>query len=448
MLSTNKAGILFASALLLVSVSGLTALLAISQILNSQGWVTHTQEVRVAIAEVNTLLSRAGRTRTEYIESGDPLRQREYETVLGDIPPALELLKHLTKDNSVEQERCAAVDQLIEQRLILLRQSVALKSNGQSTLEKQAEINQKIIAVARQQDTVLQQMQDTEESLLDTRARRLRARERLAVVLLSCSLITALLFLILHYRLLKRELEDRQHAQTALRTLSARILQIQDEERRKFSRELHDSLGQYLVGAKMTLDMLDRSTPGNSLVADCNRLITDALSETRTISHLLHPPLLDEAGFASAARWYLEGFSARSGIATRIDIPDPWNRLPPLVEIAMFRVLQEGLTNIHKHSQSSQAEISVQLQASHVRLTLRDQGKGIPARVLDRFRNEGGNNGVGLAGMRERVRELGGFFEIHSGAAGTVIAVMLPIPKTSPPAQPSPPRATEFQPNA
>jgi two-component system, NarL family, sensor kinase len=204
------------------------------------------------------------------------------------------------------------------------------------------------------------------------------------------------------------------------------LLELQDEERRRFSRELHDSLGQYLVGVKMNLTMLGNSIPANSLVAESMKLLDEAMTETRTISHLLHPPLLDETGFASAARWYVEGFATRSGIRTSLDVPEDLGRLPEPVELALFRVLQESLTNVHRHSKSPRADVSLRMFQSEVVLRIRDYGRGIPSDVLDRFRRNRAHGGVGLAGMRERIHELGGRLEMDSDSHGTQILVKIP----------------------
>ena len=236
----------------------------------------------------------------------------------------------------------------------------------------------------------------------------------------------ALALLFLHYRMLNAELKAREQAEASLRTLSVRLLELQDQERRKFSRELHDSLGQYLVGAKMNLAMLDKSLPENALITECLKLLDQAMIETRTISHLLHPPLLDETGFASAARWYVEGFAKRSGIQTALDMPEDLSRLPSSLELALFRVLQESLTNVHRHSTSKRADVYLRLSESTVVLRVRDYGRGIPADVLDRFRRNKAHGGVGLAGMRERIHELGGRLEMDSDSQGTQVVATLP----------------------
>src|SRR6266567_3037601 len=151
----------------------------------------------------------------------------------------------------------------------------------------------------------------------------------------------------------------RRNAEEALRKLSGRLLGIQDQERRRIARELHDSLGQYLAGLKIAIEMLSRLPSGknDALLAECSDILEKSITETRTLSHLLHPPLLDEAGLASAASWFVTGFSERSGIAVALDLPPDLPRLPEAVETALFRVLQESLTNVHRHSHTPSAEI-------------------------------------------------------------------------------------------
>jgi PAS domain S-box-containing protein len=221
----------------------------------------------------------------------------------------------------------------------------------------------------------------------------------------------------------------RRNAEGAIRHLTARLLNLQDQERRRIAREIHDSLGQYLAALKITLDMMANPAfvKKAELLSECSELVQRCISETRTISHLLHPPLLDEAGFASAASWFVNGFSQRSGIPVTLDLPPNLPRLPNAVEIALFRVLQESLTNVHRHSESKSAEICVKTSAGCVTLDVRDHGRGIAPQRLQQMQVDGAHSGVGLAGMRERVRELGGEFEIQSNRAGTLIRVSIPL---------------------
>jgi signal transduction histidine kinase len=216
-----------------------------------------------------------------------------------------------------------------------------------------------------------------------------------------------------------------------------RLLRLQDEERRKFSRELHDSLGQYLVGAKMNLDMLAKERPADEVLTGAIHLLDQSIAETRTISHLLHPPLLDEAGLASAARWYVQGFAQRSGVEVQLDIPDEMARLPKSIELGLFRVLQESLTNIHRHSKSSKAEIELKIAAGCVVLKVKDYGRGIPGELLRSFRTKGTKSGVGLAGMQERIRDLGGKLDIQSSGAGTLVSAVMPLFELKQPADAS-----------
>ena len=220
----------------------------------------------------------------------------------------------------------------------------------------------------------------------------------------------------------------RRNAEDALRKLSGRLLGIQDQERRRIARELHDSLGQYLAGMKIAIDMLaSRSAQKDPLLIECGDILERAISETRTLSHLLHPPLLDEAGFASAASWFVAGFSQRSGIPVALDLPTDLQRLPDAVEIALFRILQESLTNVHRHSRAKSAEISLDVDAEQVTLQVRDHGRGMSANVISQIEAESSKLGVGLAGMRERIHELGGEFVVSSNGNGTTISASIPL---------------------
>jgi PAS domain S-box-containing protein len=229
------------------------------------------------------------------------------------------------------------------------------------------------------------------------------------------------------------DITGRKRAEDAARQLSGRILTLQDDERRRIARELHDSLGQYLVSIKINLDLLSgmvEETQETVIVSECLKAVEECLSETRTISHLLHPPLLDEAGFASAARWFVEGFAKRSGLQVNLDIPPDLGRLNRDVETTLFRILQEALTNVHRHSGGSMVRITLLLDAEQVQLQIADDGKGIPEEQLCRLKENDSATGVGLAGMRERVRELGGWLAISSVVPGTTITVTIPIHRT------------------
>ncbi len=231
---------------------------------------------------------------------------------------------------------------------------------------------------------------------------------------------------------LESEIQVREQTGEQLRRLSVRLMTLQDEERRRIARELHDTTGQTLAALKMTVSLLQQAGPGRAdfprLVDEINVLADGALQEIRTTSYLLHPPLLDEGGIALAAQWLVEGFAKRSGIQIQCDIPQDIQRPPRHCELVLFRVLQESLTNIHRHSGASAVSIHLKIEAHEIKLDISDNGNGIPE---DRLKNlqVSGSSGVGTAGMRERVRELGGCLEIRSGKAGTTVSAMIPLPK-------------------
>jgi two-component system, NarL family, sensor kinase len=229
------------------------------------------------------------------------------------------------------------------------------------------------------------------------------------------------------------ELETLTAERTAeLRILAHRLLRVQDEERRKLARDLHDTFGQTLAALKIAVSQLKEACKESSaalpIVSDVEQMADQAIGEIRTLSYLLHPPLLDEIGFASAAEWYIEGFAKRSGINVQAEITKPRERLPRNVEMALFRVLQESLTNMHRHSGASDARIHFQHKGDAVILEIRDFGKGIPEERLRLL--VGGvtaETGVGLAGMRERLHELNGRLDIESDGRGTSMRATVPL---------------------
>lgn len=223
-----------------------------------------------------------------------------------------------------------------------------------------------------------------------------------------------------------RDLTERKQAEEALHELSARLLTVQDQERQRIGRDLHDSVGQYLVLLKIRLDQLEETfkldDPTRGKVADCIHLLEEAIREVRATSYELYPPMLEEIGLKSAIEWYLDGYVERSGIKTTLDTSCDPERPPREVELAAFRTLLECLTNIRKHSGSKEANVSLRIKDSTVRLEVTDRGKGIPPEIQEEYkRGQPGKLGVGLRGMRERVRQLGGELEVSSSGQGTVV---------------------------
>ena len=234
----------------------------------------------------------------------------------------------------------------------------------------------------------------------------------------------------------KKMAEQQLHrSEESLRKLSLHLLRTQDEERRRIGRDLHDSLGQYLAVLKINLDSVQLSLPpGNdkaqSLLTQCGRLADDALREVRTLSYLLYPPMLEELGLKSAIPWCVDGFGKRSGIKTTVEIPADFGRLSRDMELALFRVLQEALTNVHRHSGSTTAKIRLREKDDAVVLEIEDQGKGFPPGVLETSENAlPAELGVGLRGMNERMRQLGGRIELVPADKGTIIRAVVPVVK-------------------
>jgi signal transduction histidine kinase len=210
----------------------------------------------------------------------------------------------------------------------------------------------------------------------------------------------------------------------SMRQLSSRLITIQDDERRRIARELHDSLGQELAAAKMAVDSL-RVAEVREKVAEASKLIDSAIQQVRSISHLLHPPLLDEAGLCSAIRWYLEGLTKRSGIQTSLEVQPPdFPRLTTDIETALYRIVQEALTNVFRHSGANNTWVALAMDENGVIVTVRDDGKGIPEDT-EKFRP--GSTGVGIAGMRQRLRELGGELRLENSHQGTLVKVVVPV---------------------
>lgn len=219
-------------------------------------------------------------------------------------------------------------------------------------------------------------------------------------------------------------------ANEGLRELSVRLLLLQDEERRRIARELHDTVGQLLAAITMNMavvevELTSLSPEAQKAFLENRAFVQQILQGIRTISHLLHPPLLDESGLPSALSWYVEEFSERSGIKVNLELSRDFARFAPELETAVFRIVQEALGNIHRHSQSPTANIRVIVEPERLSLEIRDEGRGIPADMQQQIKT-GIRTGVGLRGMRERVAQMGGQLEIESDAKGTAVLASFP----------------------
>ncbi len=399
-------------------------------IVANRDWVIHTYQVRSLLSDLQLEVPRSETNETNRLLLLQNSLQPAYESDLADR--TVEELRHLTRDNLRQQER------LEELRGILQKPDPLMSANStgarvQLSPEELARQNA-ISAHEKRIDAIVRAMQDEEESLLDQRLKSWDYLFKWNALMLGLAFAIVTVMLAYNFRLLVVEVAETKDTEMRVRDneksyrlMSAKILELQDWERRRIARELHDSVGQYLAGLKINLCQLETGTRSDApkMIHETIAITEYAIQEVRTISHLLHPPLLEELGFLSAARWYVDEYGKRGQVKVGLRIDEPIQRLPRPVEIALFRVLQESLTNVYRHAAARQVDVSIICCDGHVTLTVADDGKGIPDEILTRF-EDGAAPGIGLAGMRERLAEFGGEMRVDSSGSGTVIAAIIP----------------------
>ena len=412
---------IFLLALTLLVLSATSAAWLIYRMFYMENLVRHTYDVLLTIDAVTSNLAKAGRYRMAYMENGSVSFVDEFESASAEERQDLEKLRVLVSDSPTQIVACARLEAAADERLAALESSIEAKKEGKSTPLEQAASASEVVKASFEVATVADEMKGVEEELLAKRATLTSKLFLTMLVILLLIFFLSIVLLFTYYKRLIKELKERSNAEANAQRLSVLVMTMQDEERRKFSRELHDSLGQNLTAAKILADQLIRKLPDEKALQELQAIVSETLTETRTISHLLHPPLLDEMGFATAARWFIEGYAKRTSIHVNVDIPEEPQRLPRVLELTLFRVLQETLTNIHRHSQSKKAEVSYKVANNAVTLCICDFGVGIAPEKLEAFNTDGSRVGIGLAGMRERVREQGGTLDVQSGPGGTTV---------------------------
>jgi signal transduction histidine kinase len=422
----RKAGIAFATAICLLTIGGVATAITIWNLIESLRWLAHSYQVELALGDLDSTLTRAARARALYIVNGDENYYRDFVETLNGVAPEIGRMGDLVRDNPSQVELIHRLEATTEKRADVLQDSVKLRHAGVIDPDKQAAFGRDSITLGLDQSDMVHDMQENEQSLIGQRRRVSDRLFMFFLVLLAATLITSALLFWWHYTLLRAELNRSEEMEEATRRLSSHVLEMQDEERRRFSRELHDSLGQLLTAAKLNMSALMKKYPQDPEAIETEQFLDQAVQETRTISYLLHPPLLDELGFGSAAEWYITGFAKRSGIQVDLKIAKEVTRLPHAVELVLFRVLQESLANVMRHAKTQRAEVSVTAPRQGIVLQVRDFGVGIAPDMLEQFNRTGARVGVGLAGMRERVREQGGTFEVKSTGRGTLVTVTMP----------------------
>ena len=432
--------------LIVIAATGVFAYQTQSGVTNSRNWVLHTYDVRSELQILETQLAETRAAALAYAGSGDERQLQEFRTRAESITRLIENLRTLTADNPRQQYRLGQLETASSKYVAELDSSLGANRPRGAIRSAEADAIRNLDSQQSQQESMVHVMADEEQMLLDSRLaiwRRFFVRNAL---ILALAFSVALLFLVYNFRLLSREVartremeQVQRESVRSSRALSARILELQDAERRKVARELHDSVGQYITGLKINLEQLQIMNPNLSpahlkLLSETVELTDRSLAEVRTISHLLHPPLLDEVGLESAARWYTDGFAKRSGLKVNLQLGEISNRLPREVELALFRVLQESLTNVHRHANAKSIDVALTCRDGRVVLTVTDDGRGLPREVVARFRS-GLASGVGLAGMRERLAELDGVLEVESKARGSCVRAIIPTMEC--PAEPS-----------
>jgi len=592
-----KARQVFASAIFLLCLCAVASYLSFFYFRQSEHLVSHTQEVRVASADVDAAINAAARERMTYILQGNADNLQRYRSNVSEMMERTGDLKNLVKDNPIQTKNVTALEQAIKDRLQVWEDSIAKKERGESTdpvllMTQNFDLARRCVAASAE-------IQKEEARLLGVRSAMAHRRFIVTSALVVGSFVIAILLLLFYYGLLNDELRMREAAERSanegfareaalrqeeqrfrlfidavkdyaiftldtqghvsswnegasrllgygaaevigrhfscffpeedadagrpqaeletsgregrvenegwrvrkdgtqfwanvvltairnsaggligfakitrdftdrmkaqeelrranvelmkevmerkvaelklasseksLRELSRHLLRSQDEERRRIGRDLHDSLGQSLAVLKMNLDSLQMSLNTKKdgataqMLEPCVLLAEEALREIRTISYLLYPPMLEEMGLKSAIPWYLEGFSKRSGIRTSFVVEPEFDRMAPEVELAFFRILQEALTNVHRHSGSTTANIRLAINNGDAVMEVRDEGKGIPTNLLEQSGEDWmGSLGVGLRGMNERMRQLGGKLDVASTEKGTKVTASVP----------------------
>lgn len=419
--------LIFASGLFLLLVCALATAWTLYRFHSGETWVRHTYDVELLVGRIEDDIDETARARRVFLDDHDKRYLQHIEDLRSSLLQEAMRLRSMVHDNLDEANSAEKLEQAVRARFLIIDESVQLAKSGNSDSPRQDTLTDQLAKSSLESAALGQTMQSVESNLLDRRIGVMHSLFAWIIAILAISFLLSMYLLWEHYRSLMQELVERRRAEQNALNLSAQLLNAQDQERRKFARELHDGLGQNLVAAKMMTDSLRNRIPEQQKIVELSVLLDEAVISTRSLSHLLHPPLVEELGFVAAARSYLEGFSQRTGVKLTFDLPDLAERLPRDTELTFFRVLQESLTNVQRHSKSSSAEVKFALNGKAATLEVRDHGVGLPPGMLQNFRENGTDVGVGLAGMKERVRERRGRFDIRSDSSGTLVSATLPV---------------------
>jgi signal transduction histidine kinase len=423
---------------------------------NSRDWLAHTYEVKSELADLELHRALLHEYGAESPRTASEDGQRRFQSAAAAMREAFVHLKHLTQDNADQQSRLEQLGPMLEQHVQTLKPagdpvtslvtSARKPANPRSAGPSDRPSNSRLkpstadaIEPSAVQDAritaIVGELENQEANLLSIRQTAWDREFRRNILVLAFAVGACLILLFTNIRLLREDIrssriatDHNRESADSYRALSARIIGLQDAERRKIGRDLHDSVGQSLAALQMNLDQLALAGGPQSapLIADSLDLVRRSTQDVRTISHLLHPPLLDVVGFAAAAQNYAQQFARRSGVKANVNLPDELSLPSKEVELVLFRVLQESLTNVHRHAQASTVDIGLVLEDHQAVLKIQDNGKGVPASVIESFK-AGVASGVGLGGMRERLADFGGKLEVESSTGGTTVRARVPV---------------------
>jgi signal transduction histidine kinase len=394
----------------------------------SRDWLEQTFDVKSELAELElnrTLMHEAANAPRANQEGATRVR-----SAAEAIRQSLARLKELTQDSAPQQERLEQLEPVLNQHIQQIETTSAGRSGGgAATLD---------IGNAPQDGTISRIIGDInaeETQLLGMHQAAWDREFQRNIAVLAFAVAACLMLLFTNMHLMREDVrstrvaaEHIQESADSYRALSARIIALQDTERRRIGRELHDSVGQSLAALQMGLEQLAsaRREATAALITETRELAHRTAQEVRTLSQLLHPPLLDVVGFVAAARNYAQEFARRSSIEVRVNFPENISLPSKDAELVLFRVLQESLTNVHRHAQATTVDVWLARHDHEVVLTIQDNGRGLPPGTIENF-EAGMASGVGLAGMRERLAEFGGKLHVESSRSGTIVRASIPV---------------------
>lgn len=418
---------------LITAVSGYATLKGMAA---SRSWLASTIEFKSELGNLELNHGLLHRYAAEAAAGGNELAEDQAQSTGDAMLRSLLRLGKLTRDDETQQALLGRLEPVAEQHIQELRAATRGLALARTTarwaaVESQGETDE--------DGTVSRMIGDINARETQLLAVRQAAWDRefgRNIAVLAFAVGACLLLLITNMHLLRVDARSSRFAAEHIlesadsyRALSARVIGLQDAERRRIGRELHDSVGQSLAALQMNLDQLSAGGKAagrvGPLVAECLDLVRTTARDVRTISHLLHPPLLDVVGFAPAARNYLQEFERRSGLKVKANIPEDLRLPSKETELVLFRVLQESLTNVHRHAQANAVDVWLARRGNEVALAILDNGRGLPAGVMENF-SAGMASGVGLAGMRERLAEFGGTLAVETSQSGTMVRASIP----------------------